>query len=90
MHRPATWPAPAVDLHRASQLALHLDIHSVLHRLWLKSYPHSKWIAGLKSVDALGSVDGDCDTSNHSVSDRVCKPNATVVGFMGNSLRFTS
>lgn len=37
----------------------------------------------MKSVDALGSVDGDCDTSNHSVSDRVCKPNATVVGFMG-------
>jgi len=37
----------------------------------------------LKSVDALGSVDGNCDTSNHSVSDRVCKPNATVVGFMG-------
>ena len=65
----------------------HLGVHAVS---LLKLHPHSRSTAGLKSVDALGSLDGNCDTSNHSVSDRVCKPNATVVGFMGNYWRFTT
>ena len=38
---------------------------------------------GLPSVDALGTEDYACNSTHNSVSDRVCTPKATVVGYMG-------
>ena len=41
--------------------------------------------AGLPSVDRLGTLDTACNTTRSTVSDRVCRPNATVVGYMGGT-----
>jgi peptide methionine sulfoxide reductase MsrA len=39
--------------------------------------------ANLPSVDPLGTEDKKCNTTHNSVSDRVCTPDETVVGYMG-------
>ena len=41
--------------------------------------------AGLPSVDTLGTEDppSRCNTDEHTVSERTCVPNSTVVGYMG-------
>ncbi len=48
----------------------------------------------LKSIDTLGQNQcpgpSCCDSSNHSVSDKTCAPQSTVVGFMGGRGEYPS